>query len=323
MSSCTRSHVVVTGTSSGIGRATALHLAAAGYHVYAGVRRPTDAPSPSAGSSGEITPLPLDVTDPAQVGAAADTVAAHTGTAGLNGLVNNAGIGVFGPLELIPVQQVRRLLEVNVTGQLAVTQALLPLLRRARGRIVMIGSIGARFTPPFVGPLAASKSALATLGEALRQELAPWGIRVVVIEPASVRTEAVGKLQHDAQQLLDQAAPDGRALYQDAFGRLVATFTAQHEHGSPPEVVAAAVAHALTTSQPRTHYLVGKHARRMAILAAALPTPVLDALRRRQAHQPAPGSRMPTPEATHAAADGRSELSRQQKAPLAARGVDE
>jgi NAD(P)-dependent dehydrogenase (short-subunit alcohol dehydrogenase family) len=295
MSACTHAHIVVTGASSGIGRATALRLAAAGHHVYAGVRRPTDAPAPPAADSGQISPLLLDVADPAQIAAAATTVAGHTGTAGLNGLVNNAGIGVFGPLELIPVQQFRRQLEVNVTGQLVVTQALLPLLRQARGRIVLIGSIGARFTPPFVGALAASKSALATMGEALRQELAPWDIRVVLIEPASVRTEAVGKLEHDAQQLLDQATPTGRALYQDAFRRLVATFAAQHEQGSPPEVIAEAVAHALTTPQPRARYLVGKHSRRMAILAAALPTSVLDALRRRQAHQPAPGSRVPTP----------------------------
>jgi NAD(P)-dependent dehydrogenase (short-subunit alcohol dehydrogenase family) len=306
MSAGTHAHIVVTGTSSGIGRATALRLAAGGHHVYAGVRRPTDAPSPPAASSGEITPLPLDVTDPAQISAAADTVAGHTGTAGLTGLVNNAGIGVFGPLELIPVDEVRRLLEVNVTGQLAVTQALLPLLRRARGRIVLIGSIGARFTPPFVGPLAASKSALATLGEALRQELAPWDIRVVLVEPASVRTEAVGKLERDARQLLNQATPTGRALYQDAFRRLVATFAAQHDQGSPPEAAAEAVNHALTTPQPRAHYLVGKNSRRMAILATALPTPVLDTLRRKQAHQPAPGSRVPTPQATHAAAGDRT-----------------
>jgi NAD(P)-dependent dehydrogenase (short-subunit alcohol dehydrogenase family) len=238
-------------------------------------------------------------------------VSGHTGPAGLNGLVNNAGIGVFGPLELILAEQFRRLLEVNLTGQLAVTQALLPLLRQARGRIIMIGSIGARFTPPFVGALAASKSALATMAEALRQELAPWDIRVVLIEPASVRTEAVGKLQHDAQQLLDQATPGGRALYQDAFRRLVASFAAQHEHGSPPEVVAEAVAHALTTPQPRAHYLVGRNSRRMAFLAAALPTPVLDALRRKQTHQPAPGSRVPTLEAAQAGVGGRSELSRQ------------
>ncbi|HKO84380.1 MAG TPA: SDR family NAD(P)-dependent oxidoreductase, partial [Actinomycetota bacterium] len=117
MSACTRSHILVTGTSSGIGRATALHLAAAGHHVYAGVRRPADAPPPTSADVGEITPLPLDVANPAQITAAADTVASHTGNAGLDGLVNNAGIGVFGPLELVPVEQFRRLLEVNVTGQ--------------------------------------------------------------------------------------------------------------------------------------------------------------------------------------------------------------
>jgi NAD(P)-dependent dehydrogenase (short-subunit alcohol dehydrogenase family) len=303
MSACTRSHIVVTGASSGIGRATALHLAAAGHHVYAGVRRPADAP---AAASGQITPLLLDVTDPAQISAAADTVSGHVGTAGLTGLVNNAGIGVFGPLELIPLEQFRRLLEVNVTGQLAVTQALLPLLRQARGRIVLIGSIGSRFTAPFVGALAASKSALATMGEALRQELAPWDVHVVLIEPASVRTEAVGKLERDAQQLMNQATPTGRALYQDAFRRLVATFADQHDQGSPPEVAAEAVAHALTAPRPRAHYLVGKNSRRMAILAAALPTPVLDTLRRRQAHQPAPGSRVPTPPAAQAAVGSRA-----------------
>jgi NAD(P)-dependent dehydrogenase (short-subunit alcohol dehydrogenase family) len=147
MSACARSHIVISGTSSGIGRAAALDLAAAGHHVFAGVRQPGDAPVPPAAGSGEITPLLLDVTDPAQIGAAAGAVAGHTGGAGLTGLVNNAGIGVFGPLEIIPVEQFRRQLEVNVTGQLAVSQALLPLLRRARGRIVLIGSIGTVHAP--------------------------------------------------------------------------------------------------------------------------------------------------------------------------------
>ena len=136
--------------------------------------------------------------------------------------MNNAGIGGFGPLELTGTDDLRRLLEVNVTGQLAVTQAFLPLLRRAQGRIVMVGSIGARFTPPFTGPLAASKSALATMAEALRQELAPWNIRVVVIEPGSIRTDAVGKLSSDAEQLMSQARPGRRALYEDSFRRMVA-----------------------------------------------------------------------------------------------------
>ena len=292
MSACARSHVVVTGTSSGIGRATALELAAAGCHVYAGVRRPADAPAAPRTGLGEITPLLLDVTDPAQIGAAADIVAAHTGPAGLDGLVDNAGIGVFGPLEIIPVEQFRHQLEVNVTGQLAVTQALLPLLRRARGRIVLIGSIGTRFTPPFTGPVSASKSAVATMADALRQELAPWDIQVVLIEPASIHTEAVDKLERDADRLLREADPDARSLYGDAYRRFLRVGLARERRGSPPQVVAEAVANALTVPRPHPRYLVGKDALPMAALAALLPTRLLDALRRRIAHQPAPGSHM-------------------------------
>ncbi|HEY6708612.1 MAG TPA: SDR family oxidoreductase [Actinomycetota bacterium] len=292
MSACARSHVVVTGTSSGIGRATALELAEAGYHVYAGARRPADAPAPPPAGPGEITPLLLDVTDPAQISAAADAVAAHTGPAGLDGLVNNAGIGVFGPLEILPIEQFRLQLEVNVTGQLAVTQALLPLLRRARGRIVLIGSIGTRFTPPFTGPVSASKSAIATMADAMRQELAPWDIGVVLIEPASIHTEAVDKLERNAERLLRDADPEARALYEDDFRRFVGIGLARERNGSPPRVVARAVAGALTAPRPHPRYLVGKDALPMAALAALVPTRLLDALRRRVAHQPAPGSRL-------------------------------
>jgi NAD(P)-dependent dehydrogenase (short-subunit alcohol dehydrogenase family) len=233
MNSCSHPHVLVTGASSGIGRATALRLAVSGYHVFAGVRRPADGRALCQGAGREITPLLLDVTNGGQISDAADVVAGHVGGAGLDGLVNNAGIGVFGPLEIIPVEQFRTLMEVNVTGQLAVTQAFLPLLRQARGRIIMIGSIGTRFTPPFVGALAASKSALASMDEALRQELAPWGIRVVLVEPATVRSEAVGKLERDAARLMSQASPAQRDLYEEAFGHLVDTFAARHRHGSP------------------------------------------------------------------------------------------
>jgi NAD(P)-dependent dehydrogenase (short-subunit alcohol dehydrogenase family) len=295
MDTCTHPHVLVTGASSGIGRATALRLAVNGYHVFAGVRRAADGTALCQGAGREITPLLLDVTNGGQIGHAADVVAGHVGGAGLDGLVNNAGIGVFGPLEILPLGQFRTLMEVNVTGQLAVTQAFLPLLRQARGRIIMIGSIGTRFTPPFAGPLAASKSALASMDEALRQELAPWGIRVVLVEPATVRSEAVGKLERDAARLMSQASPAQRDLYEQAFGHLVDTFAARHQHGSPPEVVAATVARALTTPRPRARYLTGKDSRRMAILAAALPTPALDALRRKLGGQPAPGSRVHAP----------------------------
>jgi NAD(P)-dependent dehydrogenase (short-subunit alcohol dehydrogenase family) len=286
MNVCMRPHVLVTGASSGIGRATALRLAARGHHVYAGIRKEADGTALAEAAAGELTPLPLDVTDAGQITAAAQTIAEHAGDAGLAGLVNNAGVGVFGPLELIPIDQFRRQLEVNVTAQLAVTQALLPMLRRSRGRIVMIGSIGNRFTPPFIGPLAASKSALATMSTALRQELAPFGVRVALVEPGSIRSDAVGKLDADAQQVLSQASPEGRVLYQDAFLNLVAFFSALHHKGSPPDRVAEAVEHALAAARPRTRYLAGQNARRMALVATLLPAAAQDALRRRLAHQP-------------------------------------
>jgi NAD(P)-dependent dehydrogenase (short-subunit alcohol dehydrogenase family) len=300
MNACTRPHVLVTGASSGIGQATALRMAAFGCHVYAGVRKPADGAALAEAAAGELTPLLLDVTDPAQITSATEAIAGHVGDAGLAGLVNNAGIGIFGPLELVGIEQFRRQLDVNVTGQLAVTQAVLPMLRRARGRIVMVGSIGTRFTPPFIGPLAASKSALATLSTALRQELAPFDIRVVLIEPGSIRSEAVGKLDAEAQEVLRHVSADGRNLYQEAFLHLVGFFSTLHHKGSPPETVAKTVQHALTTPRPRASYLAGKNARRMALVAAVLPASAQDALRRRLSHQPARASRaaQTTPELT-------------------------
>jgi NAD(P)-dependent dehydrogenase (short-subunit alcohol dehydrogenase family) len=290
MNTCTRPHVLVTGASSGIGRATALRLATGGYHVFAGVRKAADGAALAEAATGELTPVILDVTDLQQIGSAVKTIADHVGDTGLSGLVNNAGIGVFGPLELIPIEKFRRQLEVNVTGQLAITQAAIPLLRTARGRIVMIGSIGARFTPPFVGPLAASKSTLTTMSDALRQELAPWDISVTLVEPGSIRSEAVDKLESDARTVLNDTTQGGRALYENAFLHLVGFFARIHEKGSSPDVVAEIVEHALRAAHPRSCYLSGKNARRMAMTARLLPVPIQDALRRKLAHQPARGS---------------------------------
>ncbi|HST63551.1 MAG TPA: SDR family NAD(P)-dependent oxidoreductase, partial [Mycobacteriales bacterium] len=178
---CTRTHILVTGASSGIGRATALRLVAAGHHVYAGVRTAADGTElGTTAGGGELTPVLLDVTDAEQIAAACAAVTEHVGAAGLDGLVDNAGIGVAAPTELLRLDAFRRLLEINLVGQLAVTQAFLPLLRLARGRIVMISTIGVRFRPPFAGPLDATKAALGELGHALRQELAPWGIKVIL-----------------------------------------------------------------------------------------------------------------------------------------------
>ena len=285
---CTRRHTLVTGCSSGIGRATALQLAAAGQHVYAGVRSAADGDQ-LAGSAagGEITPLTLDITNSGHIASAAGVVAGHA--AGLDGLVNNAGFGLASPTELVQLDAFRRQLEVNVTGQLAVTQAFVPLLRRARGRIVIVSTIGVRFTPPFAGPLDAAKAALTALGDTLRQELAPWGVRVVLIEPASINSGAAGKVTRDAAAAIAAAAPQRRALYEDTFAKMLAVMQHREGNGSPPDVPAAAIVRALTAARPRSVYLTGKDSRRLAMLSK-LPVPILDAVRRRIFRLPAPGS---------------------------------
>jgi NAD(P)-dependent dehydrogenase (short-subunit alcohol dehydrogenase family) len=286
---CTHRHVVVTGASSGIGRATALRLAAEGWHVYAGVRDAGDAPPRQA-----ITPLVMDVTNTDQIGAAVESVTEHVGTMGLNALVDNAGIGVAVPMEVVPLAALRWQLEVNVVGQVAVTQAFLPMLRQARGRLVIIGSIGDRFTPPYGGPLAASKSAIATIADAFRQELAPWDIDVVLLEPASIRTDAIDKLQRDSRRTVDEFTRDARELYGEAYLGMVGAALKREQKGSPPDVVADKVQKVLTVSRPRARYLVGKDAQTLANLVRFMPTATLDALRRKVFGLPAPGSRAVT-----------------------------
>jgi len=277
---CSKRHVLVTGASSGMGQAITLRLAGRGTHVFATVRRPEDGQSLQVDAIGQITPLLMDVTRQDQIAMAAQMVGEHVGQRGLDALVNNAGVGLAWPLELVPLEQFRAQFEVNVDGQLAVTQAFLPLIRRATGRVIMIGSIADRITPPFVGPLAASKHALLALTEALRLELAPWNIRVVLIEPGNIRTEAGEKFEKDAAAALQQFEPGARALYADAFSRMTSRFAARHQRGSDPDVVAAVVLTALETPRPRARYLVGKDAQLFAAVAK-LPPCILDSLRRR------------------------------------------
>jgi NAD(P)-dependent dehydrogenase (short-subunit alcohol dehydrogenase family) len=294
---CTHRHVVVTGASSGIGRATALRLAGGGWHVYAGVRKPDDGDTlkRSAHPGQLITPLLMDVTNADQIGAAVESVAEHVGYSGLNALVDNAGIGVAVPMELVPLESLRWQLEVNVVGQAAVTQAFLPMLRRARGRVVFIGSIGDRFTPPFGGPLAASKAAIASIADAFRQELAPWGIDVVLLEPASIRTDAIDKLQRDSRNAADEFSPDGRELYGETYLGMVSAALKREQKGSPPDVVAEKVQRVLTMARPGARYLVGKDAQLLANLVRFVPTSALDALRRKIFNLPASGSRAASP----------------------------
>ena len=203
--------VLVTGASSGIGLASAVRLARAGWRVHGGVR--TEAAASLLREHG-IEPVQLDVTDAAQIGAAAEAVGRE-----LHGLVDNAGIAIAAPLELVPLDELRRQLEVNVVGQVAVLQAVLPALRRARGRVVLMGSIGGRSALPFLGPYAASKHALEAFADVLRVELAPWGIGVSIVEPASVKTAIWTKGAEHADDLRAEVPVEAAALYAERIAR--------------------------------------------------------------------------------------------------------
>jgi NAD(P)-dependent dehydrogenase (short-subunit alcohol dehydrogenase family) len=273
--------VAITGTSTGIGRATALRLDSAGYEVFAGVRRAEDGERLRAEASERLRPLIVDVTDAAAIAAAARTVEDAVGSRGLAGLVNNAGVTVTGPLELIPIEDLRRQLEVNVVGQIAVTQAFLPAIRRARGRIVNMSSVGGRTVNAFLGPYQASKFAIEAMTDALRRELRPWGIHVVAVEPGSIDTEIWRKGEDEADETLAAMTPRERELYGETLPKVLAMARKVAARAAPPERVAKVVEQALTAKRPRTRYLVGIDARAQVMLGTLLPDRVMDAVEAR------------------------------------------
>jgi NAD(P)-dependent dehydrogenase (short-subunit alcohol dehydrogenase family) len=270
------SGIVITGASTGIGEACALYLDELGYRVFAGVRRPSDGEALRAKASARLTPVLLDVTDVASIDRAVETVKQAVGSVGLAGLVNNAGIGVGGPLEVVPLADLRKQFEVNVIGQVAVTQALLPLLRQGRGRIVNMGSIAGRAALPFMGPYAASKFALEALTDAMRLELQPWGIQVSIVEPGAIESRIWDKGRHAADQMEAAASPEAKAYYGEAVARMHEAVAHAAQRAIPALVVAKAVAHALSAAKPKTRYLVGLDARFRAVLTAWLPDRVQD-----------------------------------------------
>jgi NAD(P)-dependent dehydrogenase (short-subunit alcohol dehydrogenase family) len=248
--------VLITGASSGIGRACALHLSQRDFRVFAGVRSSQDADALLAEASGNITPLLLDVTDAGAIAAAVKRVADATGGT-LYGLINNAGIALGGPLELLPGDKISQLLKVNVLGAVAVTQAFLPLIRNNRGgRIIMISSISGRIALPGLSVYAASKFAMEALSDALRVELKPFNIAVVLIEPGNVATPIWEKSIADNDAVMAQADAAVKKLYENLIQAL--DRIAQNPQGIEPAQVASIVAHALVVKRPRSRYLVGK-----------------------------------------------------------------
>ena len=272
--------VLITGASTGIGAACAIRLAAAGMHVYAGVREDAAGAALRAQNAALITPLHLDVTNADSIATAVATLDAQLGDAGLNGLINNAGIAIGGPLEVLPMNEIRRQFDVNVFGALAVTQAFLPQLRRARGRIVNMGSIAGRIALPFLGPYCMSKSALRAMTHALRLEVDAWGIDVALVEPGAIATPIWKKSNAAADVMQATLQNDTLAHYSRHLEGIRRVIAKAEEQAINADAVARAVEHALTAAHPKTEYLVGNDARMRAAINAVLPQFLQDKLHR-------------------------------------------
>jgi NAD(P)-dependent dehydrogenase (short-subunit alcohol dehydrogenase family) len=270
-----RGALLISGASTGIGRACAEHLDNLGFTVFAGVRKQSDADSLRGAGSGRTQPLMLDVTDSESIVSAMRTVG-EAAPAGLAGLVNNAGVSAGGPLEFVAIEEWRRALEVNFIGQVAVTQAALPALRRARGRIVNMTSIGGRLASPFLGPYNASKYALEAVTDALRIELRRFGIEVAAVEPGAVATPVWEKARTSADQATETMPAEALKLYGAGFAAISKFISEGERSGAPPLDVARAVEHALTARRPKTRYVVGRDAKMRLILTRLLPTRAMD-----------------------------------------------
>jgi NAD(P)-dependent dehydrogenase (short-subunit alcohol dehydrogenase family) len=268
--------VLVTGASSGIGRATVLRLEGAGWRVFAGVRDSSagDALVSAASGAGTLEPLTLDVTDQESIASSRAGIGERMGAQGLRGLVNNAGIGVGGVLEFVPLEDLRQVLEVNVTGQVAVTQAMLPLLRSGMGRIVFTSSDNGRWVPPYMGPYAASKFALEAVGDALRLELRRSKIPVSIVEPGSIKTLIWDKGLDEVDKL--DLPQESESIYGDVPKILRNALAQGKRNAIPAERVADAIHHALTARRPKTRYRVGRDAQAMIMLRAILPDRAFD-----------------------------------------------
>ncbi len=268
--------VVITGASTGIGEACALLLDQMGFFVFAGVRKDVDAHKLQQKASSKLTPLFLDVTNAESIASAVKIVSEATGNNGIWGLINNAGVAVPGPLELLPVADFQQQLQVNLTGQLAVTQAFLGLLRLRTGRIVNMGSISGISPSPFLGAYNASKFALEGLTDVLRMELRPWNISVSLIQPGAIATPIWDKSFTQADTAKETLSESAQILYGRAMTAVRKRSGVIAANGIPADVVARSAVHALTAKHPKTRYLIGPDAKLAAVLKYILPDKIHD-----------------------------------------------
>jgi NAD(P)-dependent dehydrogenase (short-subunit alcohol dehydrogenase family) len=271
--------VLVTGASTGIGLAAVEELAQRGWRVFAGARRAEDVARLSAIAN--VTALSLDVTKPQEIRAAVETIRKQVGGEGLQGLVNNAGVAVGGPLEFLPIEKLRYQMDVNFLGQVEVTQAALPLLRAGRGRIVNISSIGGRIVAPLLTPYSASKFALEAFSDGLRRELAPWNLAVIVIQAGNIDTPIWKKSLTVAEAMQEALPAQARSLYGPMMEHGQQRVKTADGRGLPAAAAGRLVAHALTTRRPMPRYIIGRGTWFNIAMARVLPDRLLDwAIRR-------------------------------------------
>jgi NAD(P)-dependent dehydrogenase (short-subunit alcohol dehydrogenase family) len=264
-------NVLITGTSTGIGKATALYLDRRGFRVFASVRKESDADSLCAEASGQLAPILMDVTDPDSILNAKQQISRSVGNAGLAGIVNNAGVAFTAPIEFLSLDDLRWLFEVNVFGLLAVTQAFLPLVRQAGGRIVNVSSEAVLVVAPFHGPYSASKLALNGFSDALRRELKALGVQVSVIIAGSINTPIWDKGADLSEQVACGLSPEADELYSKSFKKVREFLLQMGRNGIEPGAVAEAITHALTAKRAKHYYLVGTDARLFNLLNTIVP----------------------------------------------------
>ncbi len=279
--------VLITGSSTGLGAACALEMDRLGWRVFAGVRTQEAADrlvqqARGLNEESRLVPITIDVTQQNSIAAAATIIGDELADAGLDALINNAGIAVSGPLEVVKIERFRRQLDVNVVGQIAVIQAMLPMLRAARGRIVNMGSVSGRMAGPYLGAYCASKFAIAAVTDSLRVELARWNISVSLIEPASITSDIWDKALQNIEQLRAETKPESLELYEDALASMTRITEECIRTAMPVEKVTKAVRHALTARRPKTRYLVVPPLAKVIFpLICALPDRVRDWIVRR------------------------------------------
>jgi len=273
--------VLVTGASRGIGNAIVDHLASRGWDVIAGVRSQQDADAVAKLNPQRISSIILDVTSADDIASLNDSLPQR-----LDAIVNNAGIAVGGAMETLSPDEWRKSLEINVIGAMAVTQAVIPRLRQSHGRIVFISSVNGRLSMPLVGAYAASKFALEAAADALRMELAPWKIPVVIVEPAQTDTDMWRTADAMAEELEAGLTPEHRTLYARHIAGFKKMIPVSQKIAVPTHKVATVVEEALTARRPRARYVVGIGPKLQVVLMTNMPTRVRDRVLRRVSRQP-------------------------------------